>query len=125
MKKITLCFCVLTIVISCNNNSEPVVSESVELPQVTVDTPREVKELPLIAKYDCASCHRFDEKFQGPSYLDIASKYSGQAGSKEYLSKKIIEGGSGVWGEIPMAAHSTMPKADVNSIVNYILTLKK
>jgi cytochrome c len=79
----------------------------------------------LIAKSDCVGCHKLDKKLIGPSYLDIANKYSSNDKNINYLSEKIIKGGSGVWGAIPMAAHSTMKKEDAKSIVKYILSLKK
>ena len=79
----------------------------------------------LIAKSDCIGCHKIDKKLIGPSYLDIAKKYPANDKSISYLSDKIIKGGSGVWGAIPMAPHSTMKKDDAKLIVKYILSLKK
>ena len=79
----------------------------------------------LIAKSDCVACHKIDKKLIGPSYLDIANKYADNEKSISYLSNKIIKGGSGVWGTIPMAAHATMKKDEATTIAKYILSLKK
>jgi len=79
----------------------------------------------LIAKLDCVGCHKIDKKLIGPSYLDIANKYPASEKNITYLSDKIIKGGSGVWGAIPMAPHSSLKKEDAKSIVKYILSLKK
>jgi len=79
----------------------------------------------LIAKSDCIGCHKLDKKLVGPSYLDIAKKYASNEKNVNYLSGKIIKGGSGVWGTIPMAAHSSMAKGDAKSMASYILSLKK
>ena len=79
----------------------------------------------LIAKSDCIGCHKLDKKLVGPSYLDIAKKYPMNDKSIAYLSGKIIKGGSGVWGSIPMPAHASLKKNDANSMVKYILSLKK
>lgn len=79
----------------------------------------------LIAKSDCIGCHKIDKKLIGPSYLDIANKYPSNDKNISYLSDKIIKGGSGVWGAIPMAAHSTIKKEDAKKMVKYILALKK
>ena len=49
----------------------------------------------LIETSDCLACHSMDEKMIGPSYRDIAAKYSEK--DIEMLASKIIEGGSGVW----------------------------
>lgn len=79
----------------------------------------------LISKMDCVGCHKLDKKLIGPSYLDIAKKYPLNDKNINYLSSKIIKGGSGVWGTVPMAAHSTLKKDDAKSIAKYILSLKK
>ncbi|MGZ9736211.1 c-type cytochrome [Flavobacterium sp. GNP002] len=79
----------------------------------------------LIAKSDCVGCHKLDKKLIGPSYLDIAKKYPFNEKNVAYLSGKIIKGGSGVWGTIPMAAHASLKKDDAKSMAKYILSLKK
>ena len=79
----------------------------------------------LIAKSDCIGCHKIDKKVIGPSYLDIAKKYPLNDKSITYLSGKIIKGGSGVWGAVPMSAHSSIKKEDAKSMAKYILSLKK
>lgn len=79
----------------------------------------------LIAKSDCVGCHKLDKKLIGPSYLDIAKKYASNEKNVNYLSGKIIKGGAGVWGTIPMAAHASLKKNDAKSMAIYILSLKK
>jgi cytochrome c len=79
----------------------------------------------LIAKSDCIGCHKLDKKLVGPSYLDIAKKYASNEKNVNYLSGKIIKGGSGVWGTIPMAPHTSLKKDDAKSMASYILSLKK
>jgi cytochrome c len=79
----------------------------------------------LISRLDCVGCHHKNMKILGPSYLDIAKKYDLNDKNINYLTSKIIKGGSGVWGNIPMAAHSTLKKEDAKTIVKYILSLKK
>ncbi len=79
----------------------------------------------LISKMDCVGCHKLDKKLIGPSYLDIAKKYSSNEKNINYIADKIIKGGSGVWGNIPMAAHSTLKKDDAKKMAKYILSLKK
>ncbi|MFE3871671.1 c-type cytochrome [Flavobacterium sp. ZS1P70] len=79
----------------------------------------------LIAKSDCVGCHKLDKKLIGPSYLDIAKKYASNEKNVNYLSGKIIKGGAGVWGTIPMAAHASLKKNDAKSMATYILSLKK
>jgi cytochrome c len=77
----------------------------------------------LIAESDCKSCHLPNTKSAGPSYLDIAKRYAKDTRAVEVLSSKIINGGSGNWGNTPMAAHPQISKVDASTMVEYILTL--
>ncbi len=75
----------------------------------------------LIEVSDCKACHSVDKKSIGPSYKDVASKYKGEASAVEKLTKKVIAGGGGVWGETAMAAHPQLSTADASEMVKYIL----
>lgn len=79
----------------------------------------------LMAKSDCMVCHNKEKKIIGPSFVDIANKYPANTKNINYLVDKIIKGGSGVWGSIPMGAHVGYNKEDAKTIVKYILSLKK
>nr|AUN37932.1 cytochrome c551/c552 [uncultured bacterium] len=79
----------------------------------------------IMKKLDCATCHKMDKKVIGPSFLDIAKKYPTNEKNINYLSDKIIKGGSGVWGAIPMAPHATLKKDEAKKIAKYILSLNK
>jgi len=80
--------------------------------------------LALIGKSDCLTCHKTTEKLIGPAYKDVAQKYAGADTAVAYLSKKIIAGGSGVWGTTPMTPHPQLSQADAEQMVKYILLLK-
>ncbi len=77
----------------------------------------------IIQTLDCSGCHAVNEKMIGPSYQQIADKYSEK--DTELLASKIIEGGSGVWGGVPMSPHPQVSKEDAKKMVQYILSLKK
>ena len=77
----------------------------------------------LIKKSDCNACHMVDGKSLGPSFTAVALKYKGSSTAQAALVKKIANGGSGVWGDAMMPAHSSMPASELNSIVKYILSL--
>ncbi|MEN2435057.1 c-type cytochrome [Weeksellaceae bacterium A-14] len=77
----------------------------------------------MIGSSDCMSCHKDNAKFIGPSYKEIADKYTLQ--DEAYLADKIIEGGSGVWGQVPMQAHPGISKEEAKKMVEYILSMKK
>jgi len=83
-------------------------------------------ELPgklLIAESDCKSCHLIDQKSAGPAYREVAKRYAKEVRAVEVLSDKILKGGSGVWGEIAMAAHPQLSKSQAVQMVEYILSL--
>jgi glucose/arabinose dehydrogenase/cytochrome c551/c552 len=77
----------------------------------------------LMAASDCKTCHKVAEKSIGPSFTDVAQKYSARPDATTYLAEKIIKGGSGVWGETAMAAHPNLKEADATQIVQYVLSL--
>jgi len=79
----------------------------------------------LAKKYNCLACHSVDKKLVGPAYQDVAAKYKGQAGEQAILVKKIKEGGVGVWGQVPMPPNPTVPDADLNALVTWILGMAK
>ena len=74
----------------------------------------------------CPACHELDTKKVGPSYKDIAKKYAGQKDARNKLVKKVLEGGTGVWGNVPEPANKTMgvTEADAKKLVAWILSLK-
>lgn len=78
----------------------------------------------LIAQSDCLTCHKVDMKVVGPAYKEVAAKYEASEANIEMLTDKIISGGSGHWGEIPMQAHPNVSKDDAKEMVKYILSLK-
>ena len=78
---------------------------------------------PLAAKYNCLACHAADKKLVGPSYKEIAAKYAGDSGAPAKLEQKVKNGGSGVWGAIPMPPNN-VPDADLKALVEWILATK-
>ncbi|HJS55222.1 MAG TPA: c-type cytochrome [Chitinophagaceae bacterium] len=82
------------------------------------------KGLEIASKSDCMTCHKIDEKNIGPAWRDVANKYAGQDTAVRYLAQKIIDGGSGVWGTVPMAPHPTFTKEEAEAVAKYVLLLK-
>jgi cytochrome c len=79
----------------------------------------------LLAASDCNTCHKVDTKIIGPAFQDIAAKYPATDANIETLANKVIAGGKGSWGDIPMSAHPTLSLADAKEMVKYVLSLKK
>lgn len=82
------------------------------------------KGLALIAANDCLTCHKVDEKVTGPAYRDVANKYENTDANVKLLAEKVINGGSGVWGEVAMTPHNGLAQADAEQMVKYILLLR-
>jgi cytochrome c len=89
------------------------------------------KALDLIGASDCTTCHKLHKTESGgasigPAYDEVAAKYNPAADTTvDRLVKKVISGGSGVWGTVPMTPHPALKADDVKTIVSYILTLKQ
>jgi len=79
----------------------------------------------MMKKDGCAACHGIDKKIVGPAYVDVAAKYKNDKNAVATLTKKVKEGGSGVWGQIPMPPNAAVPEADIKELVAWILALKK
>lgn len=77
----------------------------------------------LMLKSDCQACHKVAGASVGPAYTQVSEKYQKDPAAVSYLSAKIIKGGGGVWGEVAMPAHPTMPDADARKIAQWVLSL--
>ena len=73
---------------------------------------------------NCMSCHRIDSKLVGPAYKDVAAKYAGQPDAAARLAQKVMKGGAGVWGPVPMPANPQVNEAEARQLVQWILSLK-
>lgn len=78
----------------------------------------------LAQKKACMGCHGIDNKIVGPAYKDVAKKYKGQKGVEAKLVEKVLKGGKGAWGEIPMPANPQVTEAEAKQLVSWILAMK-
>jgi cytochrome c len=78
----------------------------------------------LAQKKNCLSCHAVDTKRIGPAYKDVAAKYADNKDALAMLSAKVVKGGGGVWGAIPMPANPQVTEAEAKVLVQWILSLK-
>ncbi|EXU80489.1 MULTISPECIES: c-type cytochrome [Comamonas] len=78
----------------------------------------------LATAKNCMACHAVEKKLVGPSYKDVANKYAGQGDAVNKLAAKIVKGGSGVWGPIPMPANNQVSEAEAQKLATWILGLK-
>ena len=127
MKKTVFMIAMLAVLAACGGGDEKKEETKKEEKPAVADittNPDYQKGIEIVAGSDCKSCHMIEEKNIGPAWRDVANKYADSANAVAYLSHKIINGGSGVWGQVPMAAHPTMSQGDAETLAKYVLLLK-
>ncbi len=93
--------------------------------QDATNSPEGIALKNLMNKSDCAACHQIDAASIGPSYVAVANKYDNNSETINYLADKILNGGSGVWGNVPMASHPNMKQEEAETLAKDIMALKK
>ena len=78
----------------------------------------------LATAKNCMACHAVDKKLVGPAYKDVAKKYAGDKTAADKLAAKIMKGGSGVWGAIPMPANPQVNEAEAKKLAAWVLSQK-
>jgi cytochrome c len=129
MKK-TILFLLISsgVIVACNSGGSSSKTDSAAAAPAT-PAAADSKGLEMIGASDCTTCHRLHKEAAGasigPSYSEVAAKYSPAADTTvDRLVHKIITGGNGVWGTVPMTPHPALAPADVKEMVTYILSLK-
>jgi cytochrome c len=78
----------------------------------------------LATAKNCMACHAVDKKLVGPAYKEVAAKYAGQKDAVDKLSVKIMKGGAGVWGPVPMPANTQVNEAEAKKLAAWVLSQK-
>lgn len=78
----------------------------------------------LAKSKNCMACHAIGNKVVGPSFKDVAAKYAGQKDAEDKLVQKVLKGGAGVWGAVPMPANAQVSEAEARTLVKWILSQK-
>ncbi|GEO10906.1 c-type cytochrome [Segetibacter aerophilus] len=134
MKKLIVILSFSCVVISCgSNDSNPAKEDRKDEAKDVAKEPAPAaksedyqKGLELVAKSDCFTCHKVKEAATGPAYEAVAAKYAPASDEViEKLANKVIAGGAGNWGTVPMLAHPQLSKDDAKTMVKYIMALKK
>jgi cytochrome c len=128
MKTLILFISLITIfaTINCGNKSSKNENDNNTEKPVNMQQMMAFKEgLALVENSDCGTCHKRETKHTGPSYIDISNKYNNTEDNINLLANKIIKGGSGVWGQIPMLPHDKITVTDAQKMVKYIFAIKE
>jgi cytochrome c len=81
-------------------------------------------DLALATAKNCMACHAVDKKLVGPAYKEVAAKYAGQKDAVDKLAVKIMKGGSGVWGPVPMPANTQVNEAEAKKLAAWVMSQK-
>ena len=81
-------------------------------------------DMALATAKNCMACHAVEKKVLGPSYKDVAAKYADQKDAADKLAVKVMKGGSGVWGPVPMPANPQVSADEAKKLVAWILSQK-
>jgi len=73
---------------------------------------------------NCMACHAVENKLVGPAFKEIAAKYKGDKSAEARLAQKILKGGSGAWGAIPMPANPQVSDAEALTLTKWVLSQK-
>lgn len=114
-----------TFILACGRQESSETSENNDESTIaTTESQDDPKGKVLISQSDCLSCHNEKNKIVGPSYKEVAAKYENTPENITMLAGKIIKGGQGNWGEVPMTAHPQLSQEDAEEMARYILTVK-
>lgn len=97
--------------------------ETVQKEEISAADSQELTGEDKISNSDCLSCHMVEQKMIGPAYVDVAAEYENNEANVTMLAQKIIKGGVGAWGEVPMPPHADLSEEDAKDMVRYILSL--
>jgi cytochrome c len=129
LKKYLVAIALLVFIGACSSNATDNKSAAPDAAAAPANdlsaNPDYQKGVALIAKSDCLTCHKTDTKNIGPAYKDVAAKYENTEANVKLLATKIMKGGTGVWGQIPMTPHAAMSEADAIALAKYVLLLRK
>jgi cytochrome c len=118
-----------SVILACNSSGSSTEAKPDTVAAAPAPAVADSKGLELIGASDCTTCHRLHKEATGasigPAYSEVAAKYAPAADTTvDRLVHKIIAGGSGVWGVVPMTPHPALTATDVKEMVTYILSLK-
>jgi cytochrome c len=129
MKKTIYCFSILVIAtsVACGTKKETKNTEEYVANESATEAPPAGDAISvgesLVKASDCKTCHHPINKIIGPSHTDVAKKYEFTKANVELLAQKIIKGGMGVWGQVPMSPHADISQADAEKMARYVLSL--
>ena len=78
----------------------------------------------LSQQKNCNACHAMDGAITGPSLKAVAQKSAGDRTAADKLTTRILKGGVGVWGPVPMPANAQVNESEAKTLAAWVLNLK-
>jgi cytochrome c len=78
----------------------------------------------LAKSKNCVACHSVERKMIGPAYKAVAERYAKDESAIKVLSEKVVNGGGGNWGPMPMPPQPGVSPEDAEALVKWILSLQ-
>ena len=119
MKNIIILTLVAALIVACGGSKS---EKETAAPELTTAQLVSIGKT-LVDNSDCKTCHHPTNKIIGPSHTEVAQKYEFNDENIKMLATRIIQGGSGVWGELPMTAHPDLSQDDAEKMAIYVLSL--
>ena len=91
---------------------------------IATTLPGAMADQALASAKNCMACHAMDRKLVGPAYKEVAKKYASDKSAADKLASKIVKGGSGVWGAVPMPANPQVSEAEAKKLAAWVLSQK-
>ncbi len=127
VKQTLIASALMVVIASCGSKTENKNAEEYGTPDESAAAVASVDVITqgesLVKASDCKTCHHQTNKIIGPSHTDIAKKYDFTQANVTLLANKIISGGTGVWGEIPMSPHPDITLVDAEKMARYVLSM--
>lgn len=76
----------------------------------------------LARSKNCVACHHLERKMIGPAYKAVAERYGKDEAALKVLSEKVVKGGGGNWGQMPMPPQPTVSPEEAEALVKWILS---
>lgn len=108
---------------SNQQNQEEYATAEESTAKVVIDENLIAQGAALVKKNDCNTCHHPTNVIVGPAHTEVAKKYAFTEDNIKLLAERIIKGGSGVWGQVPMTPHPDVSQADAEKMARYVLSL--
>lgn len=80
----------------------------------------------LVDAARCYACHQMSETSLGPPYQAIAARHGGNKDLMiDVLARKIVRGGGGNWGNVPMVPNQWVTIDQAREMATWILNQQK